>query len=94
MFEGAVARNLFILLTGDRRAESSSTTMDTTKQSELIHQILYPDNDDAHGILEDLQLAGLPSPDLVHQEIERKLLLPRETLPNHWLPSYQVCDGV
>ncbi|KAF9469690.1 antiviral helicase [Collybia nuda] len=64
--------------------------MDTVKQSEIIHQIVNPDRKNAESILEDLQLSGLPSRDQIHQEIERRFLLPRETLPNHWLPSYQV----
>jgi antiviral helicase SKI2 len=68
--------------------------MDIATQSKLIHQIIHPHRNDAQGILEDLQLAGLPSRELVHQEIEENLLLPRETLPDHWLSSYQVCDGV
>jgi antiviral helicase SKI2 len=64
--------------------------MDTTVQKELIHQIIHPNPEDAQKILEDLGLAGLPSPKQVHQEIEEKLLLPRDTLPDHWLPSYQL----
>lgn len=64
--------------------------MDTSKHKDLIHKILHPNPDDAHKLLEDLNLAGLPSPEQVHQEIEEKLLLPRNSLPNHWLPSYQV----
>ncbi|RDB28581.1 hypothetical protein Hypma_015957 [Hypsizygus marmoreus] len=64
--------------------------MDIEKQRELIHKILHPNASDAHALLQDLQLAGLPSREQVHQEIEEKLLLPRETLPHHWLPSYQV----
>jgi antiviral helicase SKI2 len=67
--------------------------MDTTKHKELIHQILHPDPEDAHNLLEELKLARFPSPEQVHQEIEEKLLLPRVTLPDHWLPSYQVSDS-
>jgi hypothetical protein len=67
--------------------------MDTTIQKELIHQIVHPNPEDAQKLLEDLGLAGLPSPQQVHKEIEEKLLLPRNTLPNHWLPSYQLCDS-
>jgi antiviral helicase SKI2 len=67
--------------------------MDTAKHKELIHKILHPNPEDAQKLLEDLKLAALPSPEQVHQEIEEKLLLPRDTLPDHWLPSYQVCDS-
>ncbi|KAF8079036.1 antiviral helicase [Lyophyllum atratum] len=64
--------------------------MDTDKQRELIQQILHQNPGDARELLHDLQLAELPTREQVHQEIEEKLLLPRETLPKHWLPSYQV----
>ncbi|KAJ7508688.1 ATP-dependent RNA helicase [Mycena galericulata] len=55
---------------------------------ELIHQIISPTSDNA--LLKDLGLDGFPSRELLHREIEEKLLLPQETLPAHWLPSYQV----
>ncbi|KAJ7687413.1 translation repressor [Mycena rosella] len=66
--------------------------MDGPKHQELIHQILFPvsSSADKDSILKDLGLDGLPSPGQVHREIEEKLLLPQETLPSHWLPSYQV----
>ncbi|GLB35762.1 putative DSHCT [Lyophyllum shimeji] len=64
--------------------------MDTDQQRELIHRILHPDPSDAETLLRDLHLAELPTREQVHQEIEEKLLLPRETLPKHWLPTYQV----
>ncbi|KAJ7204463.1 antiviral helicase [Mycena pura] len=65
-------------------------SMDGSRHKELIHQILCPSSADKDKILINLGLDGLPSRDIVHQEIEEKLLLPKETLPAHWLPSYQV----
>ncbi|KAJ7109788.1 antiviral helicase [Mycena epipterygia] len=66
--------------------------MDGSRHQELIRQILSAtlDSVDRDKILEDLGLDGLPSSEHVHREIEAKLLLPQETLPSHWLPSYQV----
>ncbi|KAG6846093.1 hypothetical protein H0H87_006457 [Tephrocybe sp. NHM501043] len=64
--------------------------MDTDKQRELIQQIVHPNPSNAESLLLDLRLSGLPTREQVHREIEEKLLLPRETLPKHWLPSYQI----
>ena len=64
--------------------------MDTKVQSDLIHRILHPNPEDAEKLLEDLGLARLPSREEVHKEIEEKLLLPRDTLPSDWLPSFQL----
>ncbi|KAG5731038.1 hypothetical protein E4T56_gene15574 [Termitomyces sp. T112] len=64
--------------------------MDADKHCELIEQIVHPDSNNAQSLLIDLQLADLPTREQVHREIEDKLLLPRETLPKHWLPSYQI----
>ena len=66
--------------------------MDIEKQCQLIQQVLHPDPNDAASLLQDLNLESLPTREQVHRNIENKLLLPRETLPSHWLPSYQVCD--
>jgi antiviral helicase SKI2 len=68
--------------------------MDAARHHELIQQILFPDAVDKDKILNDLGLDGLPSREQVHREIEEKLLLPQETLPLHWLPSYQVYDCI
>ncbi|KAJ6520244.1 ATP-dependent RNA helicase [Mycena sanguinolenta] len=66
--------------------------MDAAKHHELIQQILSPtlNSSEKDKILNDLGLDGLPSREQVHREMEEKLLLPQETLPSHWLPSYQV----
>ncbi|KAG2156698.1 ATP-dependent RNA helicase, partial [Suillus bovinus] len=49
-----------------------------------------PRREDANQILEDLGAAGFPTRDEVHQEIEAKLLLPPDRIPEHWLPTYQI----
>jgi antiviral helicase SKI2 len=64
--------------------------MDQDKHRRLIQQILRPTADQGPRLLEDLGLSGLPSREQVHHEIEEKLLLPRERLPDHWLPTYQM----
>lgn len=69
---------------------TESASMST--KLDLIQKILHPSPDDAEGILDDLCLAGLPTREQVHREIEEKLLLPREAFPAHWLSLYQVYD--
>ncbi|KAI0673626.1 antiviral helicase [Trametes maxima] len=56
----------------------------------LVKRVLSPKPDDADVLLHDLALDSLPSKDKVHQEIEENLLLPKESLPDHWLPAYQL----
>ncbi|KAH7922845.1 ATP-dependent RNA helicase [Leucogyrophana mollusca] len=56
----------------------------------FIEQILNPAHEDADKILEDIGLASFPSRERVHQEIEAKLLLPPDKLPDHWLSTYQI----
>lgn len=56
----------------------------------VMDQILNPRREDADQILEDLGVAGFPTRDKVHQEIEAKLLLPPDRIPEHWLPTYQM----
>ena len=51
---------------------------------------LSNDSDSAQEILSELQLDGPPSPERIYKEIEEKILLPRSTLPDHWLPTYQM----
>lgn len=56
----------------------------------VIDQILNPRRENADQILEDLGLAGFPTREQVHQEIEAKLLLPPDRIPDHWLSTYQM----
>ena len=57
---------------------------------ELFDQILNPTANNADELLSDIGLAALPTRDKVHHAIEEKLLLPKATLPDHWLPTYQM----
>ena len=59
--------------------------------AELIARLLNPTREDANDLLQDLGLSGIPSREQVHREIEERLLLPKERLPDHWLPMYQMC---
>ncbi len=64
--------------------------MSAQEHTALVDQILnpVPGNDDK--LLADLGLASLPSRDQVHAQIEKNLLLPKSSLPDHWLPTYQL----
>ena len=64
--------------------------MDVLEHSTLIERILNPQASKADELLSDLGLAGLPSKEKVHEQIEENLLLPRSRLPDHWLPTYQL----
>jgi antiviral helicase SKI2 len=66
-------------------------TLNADEQREIIDQILHPSSEHAQTILEDLGLAGFPSREQVHDEIREKLLTPKNKLPAHWLPTYQMC---
>ncbi|OAX42662.1 ATP-dependent RNA helicase [Rhizopogon vinicolor AM-OR11-026] len=56
----------------------------------VMDQIINPRRENADQILEDLGLAGFPTREQVHREIEAKLLLPPDRIPEHWLPTYQI----
>ncbi|GBE77514.1 Putative ATP-dependent RNA helicase [Sparassis crispa] len=56
----------------------------------VIEQILSPTPANAQDLLKELGFSGLPTQEQVHREIEQKLLLPKERLPDHWLPTYQI----
>ncbi len=57
--------------------------------ADLLQQIIHPDPENADEILSEIGLNGLPTPEEVHKEIERKLLLPPDKFPDHWLPYLQ-----
>lgn len=42
--------------------------------------------------LEELGLIAVPSADKISRDIERQLLLPPRSFPDHWLPVHQVWD--
>ncbi|RPD82148.1 antiviral helicase [Lentinus tigrinus ALCF2SS1-7] len=64
--------------------------MTANEHEVLVDQILNPAAGNADGLLSGLGLASFPSRDEVHKQIEERLLLPNSTLPDHWLPTYQV----
>ncbi|KAI0068005.1 antiviral helicase [Artomyces pyxidatus] len=57
---------------------------------QLLDSIVNPRQENAAGILAGLGLDGIPSREQVHREIEERLLLPRQSLPDDWLPRYQI----
>ncbi|TFK77500.1 antiviral helicase [Pluteus cervinus] len=64
--------------------------MDTEELGKLIQHIVDPPLRGEEELCEILGLSGPPSQEQIHQEIEKKLLLPSSRFPGHWLPSYQV----
>ncbi|KZT72960.1 ATP-dependent RNA helicase [Daedalea quercina L-15889] len=64
--------------------------MSPEEQQRVLEHILHPDSANAEDILNDMGFAGVPAPEQVHREIEEKLLLPKDKLPEHWLPTYQI----
>jgi hypothetical protein len=59
----------------------------------LLDAIVHPHASNAQRFLEHLGLDAAPSREQVHREIEARLLLPKEKLPDDWLPRYQACVG-
>lgn len=64
--------------------------MDVEAQANLIQNIVSPNPEHAAGLLDGLGLSELPSRERIHAEIEERLLLPKQKLPDHWLPKYQM----
>ncbi|KAI0931412.1 hypothetical protein AcV5_005097 [Taiwanofungus camphoratus] len=73
-----------------RRYRPAQTLTMSSAKRRVLDQILNPSPRDADDILNDLGLSGLPSREEVHKAIEEKLLLPKDRLPEHWLPTYQI----
>lgn len=78
------------LVTAARPPTSLAPTETMSTQQHVLEQIMNADTSDAQNILSELGLSGLPPRERVLQDIEQKLLLPKEKLPDHWLPKYQV----
>ena len=64
--------------------------MDVEIQADLIQKTVSPCSDYTAGLLGSLGLSEPPSRDQIHAEIEERLLLPKQKLPDHWLPKYQM----
>ncbi|KAJ7070626.1 antiviral helicase [Mycena amicta] len=64
--------------------------MDGAELRHLVEGIANPDKVDKVKLLKELGLDAIPSPDDIHREIEEKLLLPKPSLPRHWLPTHQL----
>ena len=69
-----------------------STALDSEETYQrLIRGLTNPDEQsNVDDLLSELGLNGLPSREQVYAEIEEEILRPKNTLPNHWLPTYQV----
>ena len=64
--------------------------MDMDAHEDILDKLLHPGQQHVADLLREMGLAGLPSREQVHREIEEKLLLPQDKFPEHWLPLYQV----
>ncbi|KAI0783389.1 antiviral helicase [Abortiporus biennis] len=64
--------------------------MDLDHHERILDDILHPRHERAEEILDEIGLAKLPSRQQIYDEIEEKLLLPKDKLPSHWLPTYQI----
>jgi antiviral helicase SKI2 len=64
--------------------------MDVEAQANLIQKIVSPSSEHTAELLDLLGLSGPPSRERIHAEIEERLLLPKQKLPDHWLPKYQL----
>ncbi|GJE86219.1 antiviral helicase [Phanerochaete sordida] len=64
--------------------------MDPDTRHDILDKLLHPSEENTRELLSDLGLAGPPSREQIHREIEEKLLLPQDKFPEHWLPTYQV----
>jgi hypothetical protein len=61
---------------------------------EILDAIRNPDSENVPILLDRLGFGGAPSPEQVYREIEEKLLLPKDRMPDHWLLSYQMYVNV
>jgi antiviral helicase SKI2 len=64
--------------------------MDAETQARLAQEVVSPSPEYATDLLDSLDLAELPSRERILAEIEERLLLPKQKLPDHWLPKYQM----
>lgn len=64
--------------------------MDLDLHQRVLEQIVSPRNEHASALLSELGFAGIPSREEIYRDIEEKLLLPKEKLPDHWLSTYQM----
>lgn len=62
----------------------------SSDQEQLLADIVNPKPETAERLLKELGLSGVPDREHVHQELEKRFLLPNDTLPTHWLPTYQI----
>ena len=60
---------------------------------DFIENVLNPTHEAASAILDKIGLASLPNREQIHQEIEQRLLLLREKLNDHSLPTYQTYEA-
>lgn len=60
---------------------------DSTQNLPNLSNILAKDSPE---LLASIGLNAIPSREHIYREIEQRLLLPEERLPDHWLSKYQL----
>ncbi|KAF7307331.1 ATP-dependent RNA helicase [Mycena indigotica] len=64
--------------------------MNGAEHRQIVQSIVDSAANDKSQLLKERGLDGIPSPEAIHREIEDKPLLPKTSLPRHWLPTYQL----
>ncbi len=65
---------------------TANTTFDVDEQARLL-SLIQTDND----VLTDESFGlSVKSKEAIYQDVEEQLLIPKDRLPAHWLPSYQM----
>lgn len=59
-------------------------------QENVIQKVVSPSPEHAAALLDSLGLSNPPPRERIYAEIEERFLLPKQKLPEHWLPKYQM----
>ncbi|KAJ8701976.1 Antiviral helicase ski2 [Pleurotus ostreatus] len=63
--------------------------MDRERHQQVVERIADPDPNETEQFLEELGLAGLPSREQIHRQLEERFLEPKDRFPDDLLPLFQ-----
>ncbi|KAG9222318.1 hypothetical protein CCMSSC00406_0002653 [Pleurotus cornucopiae] len=63
--------------------------MDRERHQRVVERIADPDPNETEQFLEELGLAGLPSREQIHRQLEERFLEPKDRFPDDLLPLFQ-----
>ena len=63
--------------------------MDRERHQQVVERIVDPDPNETETFLAELGLAGLPSREQIHRELEERFLEPKDRFPDDLLPLFQ-----